>query len=85
MRVLRRRAAFPLNALNLSSSGVLFRTRQMLSTGTSVEIEIELNESYPAHATRARGRGAVVRYMGDESCQQEGYGPAHRPMLPEMR
>ena len=52
---------------NLSSSGVLFRTNEMLRPGTELAIEIDLDESYPGHATKVTGRGKVVRQLRDES------------------
>lgn len=58
---------------NLSTSGVLFRTRELLKLGTVVELEIELNEAYPAQATHARGTGEVVRNLKDESGRQDGW------------
>jgi len=61
---------------NLSTSGVLFRTRQVLASGTELELEIELNDLFQANL--ARGRGAVVRYMKDESGRQDGWFVAVR-------
>lgn len=56
---------------NLSTSGVLFRTRQMLPSGTELEFEIELNDVFQANL--ARGTGKVVRYLKDESGLQDGW------------
>ena len=56
---------------NLSTSGVLFRTRQMLASGTEIELEIELNDLFQANL--ARGTGQVVRNMKDESGRQDGW------------
>jgi len=58
---------------NLSSSGVLFRSRHLLSPGVTVELEIEMNESYVAGASRVRARGEVVRQLRDESGAQDGW------------
>lgn len=55
---------------NLSTSGVLFRTRQSLASGTPIELEIDLSEDFQAKL--ARGRGEVVRYLKDES-KQDGW------------
>jgi len=56
---------------NLSTSGVLFRTRQLLAAGTEIELEIELHDVFQANM--ARGNGRVVRYLKDESGQQDGW------------
>lgn len=58
---------------NLSTSGVLFRTRQVLASGTEIELEIELNDVATFQANMARGCGKVVRYLKDESGQQDGW------------
>jgi hypothetical protein len=58
---------------NLSSSGVLFRTRQMLRPGTTVEVEIELSDAFPVAASHVRARGEVVRQLRDESGAQDGW------------
>ena len=50
---------------------MLFRTRRMLASGTEVELEIELNDAFQANM--ARGTGKVVRYLKDESGQQDGW------------
>jgi hypothetical protein len=52
---------------NLSSSGVLFRTHEMLRPGAEVQVEIDLDETYPGHATKVTGTGKVVRQLRDES------------------
>src|SRR3954467_2427885 len=36
---------------NLSSSGVLFRGRHLLPPGTMMDLEIELSDGYPVHAS----------------------------------
>ena len=58
---------------NLSSTGVLFRSRQLLAAGTTVELEIEMNESDVAGASRIRARGEVVRQLKDERGAQDGW------------
>jgi|GEM_PF-2102875 len=58
---------------NLSSTGVLFRSRQLLSAGAMVELEIEMNESSAAGASRVRARGEVVRQLRDERGAQDGW------------
>lgn len=63
----------PAKTRNLSTSGVLFRVRDAMRIGTAVELEIELDETYPAHATRAKAAGEVVRQLKDESGQQDGW------------
>ncbi|MBI2679070.1 MAG: PilZ domain-containing protein [Candidatus Koribacter versatilis] len=63
---------------NLSSSGVLFRSRHLLSAGTMVDLEIELNEGFPVTASHVRARGAVVRQLKDESGAQDGWFVAVR-------
>jgi hypothetical protein len=61
----------PAKTRNLSTSGVLFRTRQVLASGTVIDLEIDLNEAFQANL--ARGRGEVVRYLKDESGRQDGW------------
>src|SRR3954471_15427367 len=56
---------------NLSSSGVLFRSRHLLPPGTMMDLEIELSDGYPVHASRVRARGEVVRQLKDESGAQD--------------
>lgn len=51
---------------NLSSSGVLFRTREMLRPGTELEVEIELDEAQAGN-NKVKGSGKVVRQLRDES------------------
>ena len=58
---------------NLSSSGVLFRSRQLLRPGTMVHLEIELNDAYPVRASHIRARGEVIRQLKDESGAQDGW------------
>ena len=57
---------------NLSSTGVLFRSRQLLKAGITVELEIELKEGN-AEASNVRARGEVVRQLKDESGAQDGW------------
>ena len=57
----------------LSSSGVLFRSRQMLNPGAVVELEVELSEAYPVRASHIRANGEVVRQLRDESGAQDGW------------
>jgi hypothetical protein len=58
---------------NLSSTGVLFRSRQLLATGSTVELEIEMNAGDAPDVSRVRARGEVVRELKDESGAQDGW------------
>jgi len=58
---------------NLSSTGVLFRSRRLLQAGATVELEIELNEASATGASHVRARGEVVRQLKDESGAQDGW------------
>ena len=62
---------------NLSSSGVLFRTAEMHTLGSEVEVEITLSDAYPVQASKVKAAGKVVRQLKDESSAAHWFVAIH--------